>query len=71
MRFQDDAGPLGIFHNGVMIAEVSGNTDAAYALLAELAPDHPGCEVLAQCPNHPGVAAVDCLDCWPINEETP
>jgi len=69
--FQDThgaLGALGIFRNGALVAEAPGNSDAAYELRSALEARYPGCEVLARCPNHPNVSAVDCLDCWPIEE---
>ncbi len=74
MNFQDDNGPLGalgIFHNGVLIADAPDDRDRADQLRNELAATHPGCEVLARCPQHPDQAAVDCLTCWPIDEADP
>lgn len=62
---------LSIFHAGRRIALAGDDFDDACQMRDQLA-DRDGVpaheyEVLAQCPAHPEVAAVDCLDCgWEV-----
>jgi hypothetical protein len=71
-RFQDHDGPLervGIFHQGRLIREAYGDAQRDTELRNQLDTQYPGCEVLARCNTHPDTAAVDCLDCWPLDQE--
>jgi hypothetical protein len=70
VRFQDKDGPLltgGVFHNGRLVAEAP--SDVTQAFRDEMNRQYPGSEVLACCNAHPDTAAVDCLICWPLDEE--
>ncbi len=71
---QDAAGmsgaPLAVFHNGVLLAVVPDND--SHAIAEQVAREHGisgGWEVLTVCHIHPQVAAVDCTDCVPLDEE--
>lgn len=72
VRHQDAAcrQPLGVFdEDGTLLETVGFDVDYAYRRRAELAPpgaDAARYEVLATCPAHPTVAAVDCVDCVPV-----
>lgn len=68
LRRQDEATAVGIFEDGHLVRVVPDGVEA-YDLRDQLA-DERGVprgryEVLKQCPEHPNVSAVDCLDCDP------
>mgnify|MGYP006172341753 CR=1 FL=1 len=67
---QDKSGAAGmtlivVDRQGIEVPVPDGIDPSAYVA------DHlgPGYEALVRCFNHPGVPAVDCTDCVPIDEE--
>lgn len=62
--------PLGVFQDGRLIEVAPDDLTKAYELRDRLADEHgvrrDQYEVLRQCPTHPYVSLVDCLDCEPI-----
>lgn len=71
-RFQDSNGPVGalaIFYNGAVIAEAPEDLKLATDLRNAMEATYPGCEVLSRCTTHPEASAVDCLTCWPLDEQ--
>lgn len=73
-RHQDNAGPLGIFRDGRLVASIPAehqSTATAYAyrdqFAAERGVDPATHEVLQACRVHPESSAVDCTICWPID----
>lgn len=79
LRHQDQAGqagsPLGVFVDEQLLATLSNDQESEpirSAVLEQLAAQHAvdrlRLEVLLVCHRHPGVAAVDCLACVPLED---
>ncbi len=62
--------PLGVFHNGTLLAVAPAwdtwGVETLKAIAAERGINRIECEILILCHRHPTVAAVDCTNCDPI-----